>query len=320
MLRLLKKISLKYRYLLFGILFGCVFPLFAVFFDCFIIRKDSFSFDKIGIIFSENPLHYIIATAPLFLGMAFFIAGRMAETRQLMNANLKRTNQQLLQLNESYNTFNYHVSHDLKTIVTNGQSLALMIHKYASKNNMQKVIELTEMLRQTCETGNETIKGFLQLHRVTGHVAEDELSDTPVLPIIQEITDQLQNQAPLIVTITAQEFETLPMPAARVRSLFQNLLSNSVKYSNGTPEVKLSFVQQHNTLLIYYSDNGKGIDMKKHGSKLFQPFTRIEENKSAGSTGIGLYLIKQMLDQYGAVIKLDSELGKGVQIEISFPV
>ena len=49
MLRLLNKISLKYRYLLFGILFGCVFPLFAVFFDCCIIRKDSFSFDKIGV-------------------------------------------------------------------------------------------------------------------------------------------------------------------------------------------------------------------------------------------------------------------------------
>lgn len=316
---MLKKISTKYRYLLFGVLFGCMFPVFAVFFDCYIIRKDSFSLEKIGIIFSENPLHYIIATAPLFLGLAFFIAGRMAENRQEINANLIRSNQQLLQLNESYNTFNYHVSHDLKTIVTNGQSLALMIHKYASKNDMKKVLELSEMLRQTCISGNETIKGFLQLHRVTSHIAENELSDTPFLPIIREITEQLQNQAPLNVSVTAQEFETLPMPAARVKSLFQNLLSNSVKYSNGTPEVKLSFIQQSDALLIFYSDNGKGIDMKKHGSKLFQPFTRIEENKSAGSTGIGLYMIKQMLDQYGATIKLYSELGKGVQIEISFP-
>jgi signal transduction histidine kinase len=316
---MIKKISLQYRYLLFGVLFGCMFPVFAVFFDCCIIRKDTFSFDKLGVIFTENPLHYIIATAPLFLGLAFFIAGRMAENRQDINAHLKRTNQQLVQLNESYNTFNYHVSHDLKTIITNGQSLSLMINKYAAKNNMQKVMELAEMLRETCESGNETIKGFLQLHRVTSNITDDELSETPVLPVIQEITDQLQNQAPLRVIINTQEFETLPMPVARVRSLFQNLLTNSVKYSNSAPEVRLSFIEKPDAFVIYYADNGNGIDMKKHGTKLFQPFTRIDENKKAGSTGIGLYLVKQMLDQYNATIKLESELGKGVQIEISFP-
>jgi signal transduction histidine kinase len=316
---MIKKISLQYRYLLFGVLFGCMFPVFAVFFDCCIIRKDTFSFDKLGVIFTENPLHYIIATAPLFLGLAFFIAGRMAENRQDINAHLKRTNQKLVQLNESYNTFNYHVSHDLKTIVTNGQSLALMIHKYASKNDMQKVIGLAEMLRETCESGSETIKGFLQLHRVNSNVPDEELSETPVSPILREITEQLQNQASLRVTIIAQEYETLPMPVARVRSLFQNLLTNSVKYSNSTPEVKISFIDKPDAFVVYYADNGNGIDMKKHGSKLFQPFTRIDENKKAGSTGIGLYLVKQMLDQYNATIKLESELGKGVQIEISFP-
>jgi signal transduction histidine kinase len=316
---MIKKIRLKYRYLLFGVLFGCLFPVFAVFFDCCIIRKDIFHFDQLGVIFKENPLHYIIATAPLFLGLAFFIAGRMAENRLDINANLKRTNQQLIQLNESYNTFNYHVSHDLKTIVTNGQSLALMIHKYASKNDMQKVIGLAEMLRETCESGSETIKGFLQLHRVTSNVPDEELSETPVSPILQEITEQLQNQAPLRVIINTQEYETLPVPVARVRSLFQNLLTNSVKYSNSTPEVKISFIDKPDAFVVYYADNGNGIDMKKHGSKLFQPFTRIDENKKAGSTGIGLYLVKQMLDQYNATIKLESELGKGVQIEISFP-
>ncbi|MCU0434828.1 MAG: HAMP domain-containing histidine kinase [Bacteroidia bacterium] len=314
-----KEINIKNRYLLFGILFGCVFPLFSVLIDCCLIRKDTFSFSKLGIIFNENPLHYIIASAPFFLGLAFYIAGRFAYRQQLSNHALQQSNDQLKLLNESYNTFNYHVSHDLKTIITNGQSLAMMIRKYAEKNDSGKVLELSEMLRQTCESGSGTINGFLQLHRMTSVNPGDHEVDIPLVPVIEELRDQLSAHHDIEIQIRVREFENLPMPAARIRSLFQNLLSNSVRYGYEKVEVKIELIKTDKHLKIHYHDNGRGIDMKKHGHRLFQPFARIEETHTAGSTGIGLYLIKQMLSLYNATISLNSEPGKGVSIEIVFP-
>jgi signal transduction histidine kinase len=313
-----KRIKIAYRYLLFGVAFGLIFPIAAVLIDCCLIRNESFAFSKLGTLFNANPLLYIIATAPFFLGIAFFEAGRFAQQQQEYNKALRKSNEQLRLLNESYNTFNYHVSHDLKTIITNGQSLAMMIHKYAEKNDTKKVLELTELLRTTCASGSETINGFLQLHRMTSVNTEEEADNSPIIPLIEELRNQLASSYTIEVAIPVQEFESLPMPAARAKSLFQNLLSNSVRYGFEKVVVKIELIKTEKQLIIQYTDNGKGIDMKKNGHKLFKPFTRIEGNNTAGSTGIGLYLIKQMLSIYNASITLESELNKGVCIEIRF--
>jgi signal transduction histidine kinase len=314
-----KRISTVNKYLLFGIAFGCIFPIASVLIDCNLIRNETFAFSKLGMIFNSNPLHYIIATAPFFLGIAFLVAGRFAQRQQQYNTALRKTNDQLRMLNDSYNTFNYHVSHDLKTIITNGQSLSLMIKKYALKNDHQKVLELSEILRNTCENGNTTINGFLQLHRMTIQDQKQTPEFTPVIPIIEEIRDELSSEKELKIRFTSREFELLPMPAARVRSLFQNILTNSVRYGYDKVDVSIALNKRGNELQIIYIDNGKGIDMEKHGHKLFQPFTRIDDNQVTGSTGIGLYLIKKILDQYNAKITLDSEPGKGVKFDIVFP-
>lgn len=314
-----KRIKISNKYLIFGVAFGCVFPIASVLIDCYLIRNESFSFSKLGVIFNSNPLHYIIASAPFFLGIAFYVAGRFAYRQQQFNTALRKSNDQLRLLNESYNTFNYHVSHDLKTIITNGQSLSLMIKKYAQKNDQQKVLELSEMLRSTCENGNATINGFLQLHRMTTQQEKDADGFTPVIPVIDELRDELAAGNELKIEILSKEFELLPMPAARVRSLFHNLITNSVRYGYEKVAISIELNKRENELQIIYRDNGKGIDMDKHGHKLFQPFTRIDENRVTGSTGIGLYLVKKILDQYNATITLSSKPGKGVKFEIVFP-
>ncbi|MCA6365085.1 MAG: HAMP domain-containing histidine kinase [Bacteroidetes bacterium] len=314
-----KRIKIVYTYLLFGVAFGLLFPVAAVLIDCFLIRNESFVFSKLGPLFNSNPLHYIIATAPFFLGIAFFIAGRFAQRQHNYNMALRKSNIQLKLLNESYNTFNYHVSHDLKTIITNGQSLSLMIKKYALKKDHQKVLELSELLRNTCENGNATINGFLQLHHMTIQDEKQMAELAPVISIIEEIRNELSSEKELKIHFTSREFEYLPMPVARVRSLFQNMLTNSVHYGYDMVDVSIALNKRGNELQIIYTDNGKGIDMEKHGHKLFKPFTRIDENQVTGSTGIGLYLIKKILDQYNATITLDSEPGKGVKIEVLFP-
>jgi signal transduction histidine kinase len=313
------KLGVKRRYLLFGIAFGMVFPVFSILFDCIYVRGESFGLDKIGAIFSDNPLQYVIATAPIFLGLAFFVAGYFASKQKKTNAELLGQNQKLTGLNESYNTFNYHVSHDLKTIVSNGQSLAMMIRKYAMKNDSQKVIELSEMLFQSCKSGNETIQGFLQLHKISRLKTEASLGhNTAVLPLLEEFQKMYSDTSSFTLHITHRDYDSLPIEESELRSIYSNLLSNSIRYCELAPKITIGFKMANGKKQIEYRDNGIGIDMDKYGHKLFQPFTRITEEKNEGGTGLGLYLVKRILDNYHAEINLKSSLGKGVLITITF--
>jgi signal transduction histidine kinase len=312
------KLNTRQRYLVFGVLFGCLFPIFSVLIDCYLIRKSSFSFSSIQELFFTNPLHFIIATAPIFLGLAFYIAGRFAQNHKTAIDALKEKNESLSVLNDSYNTFNYHVSHDLKSIITNGQSLAIMIQKYAQKNDQAKVLELSKILQNACQSGSETIQGFLHLHKLTNRISSDEQYSTPLLPIIKEIAKQYSDTGKLELRFDKQEFSEISLHETEVKSIFQNLISNSVNYGNEKNIVAISLQQQGMKKTITYRDNGKGIDMEKYGNKLFKPFARVEEYKLTNSTGLGLYIIKRILANNGATIDLKSELGKGVVFTLVF--
>lgn len=314
------KLTIAHKYLIFGILFGCCFPVFSVLFDCCYLRQQTFSFSNLGSVFNQNPLHYIIATAPLFLGIAFYIAGRFALRQRNFNHQLRKSNTELVQLNESYNTFNYHVSHDLKTIITNGQSLGLMIRKYAERGDTKKVAELSELLLNSLRSGSDTLQGFMQLHKITNlSTTGSDASTTAVLPVLAEVEQQFTPTHSLQVTVTATEFDELPLQVAELRTVLHNLISNSVKYGSATPVVHVALLLRNGQKVIRYSDNGPGIDMEKHGALLFQPFTRFHNVQRADSSGLGLYLIKRILSNHAATIELKSAPGKGVEFTLVFP-
>ncbi|MGL4597650.1 MAG: sensor histidine kinase [Bacteroidia bacterium] len=311
------KLSTRKRYLIFGILFGCLFPIFSVLFDCYFIRETSFSFSTVQELFFTNPLHFIIATAPIFLGLAFYIAGRFAHNHKTAIDALKEKNETLSLLNDSYNTFNYHVSHDLKSIITNGQSLAIMIQKYAQKNDSDKVAELSKILQEACQSGSETIQGFLHLHKLTNRVS-DEVASVHVLPVIDGIKKQFQETTDFDLIVAQKDFEELPLHETEAKSVFQNLISNSINYGQGKTVITISLIQSGKNKTVIYKDNGQGIDMAKYGDKLFKPFARVEEQKLTNSTGLGLYIVKRILANNGATVDLKSEHGKGVTFTLVF--
>ncbi len=311
------KLSTRKRYLLFGILFGCLFPIFSVLFDCYFIRDRSFNFSNIQELFITNPLHFIIASAPIFLGLAFYIAGRFAHDHKKAIDALREKNETLSVLNDSYNTFNYHVSHDLKSIITNGQSLAIMIQKYAQKNDTAKVLELSKILEEACQSGSDTIQGFLHLHKLTNRIS-GEVSSVNVLSVIDGIKKQFQESTDFDLVIAQKDFTELPLHETEAKSIFQNLISNSINYGQGKTVITISLIQSDKTKTVIFKDNGVGIDMVKYGDKLFKPFARVEEYKLTNSTGLGLYIIKRILANNGATIDLKSETGKGVTFTLVF--
>jgi two-component system phosphate regulon sensor histidine kinase PhoR len=95
--------------------------------------------------------------------------------------------------------------------------------------------------------------------------------------------------------------------------VFQNLIDNAIKYSNGSVVIKLE--NSENVYKIYIEDNGIGIS-EEMIEKVYDRFFTIKTEKSAPSPGIGLTVSKEIIKLHGGEIKIASELGKGAKIEV----
>ena len=103
---------------------------------------------------------------------------------------------------------------------------------------------------------------------------------------------------------------------AYLESIILNLLSNAIKYRDPEkkPMVTINLFQENENVFLTVSDNGLGIDMEKHGDKLFGMYKTFHGNKN--SKGIGLFITKNQIESMGGTIKVESEPGKGTTFEI----
>lgn len=101
----------------------------------------------------------------------------------------------------------------------------------------------------------------------------------------------------------------------KIKQIVINLVSNAVKYTR-TGEVALQMLHKNNQLCISVKDTGAGIPADKL-SEIFEPFSRVESNNVlANGTGLGLYVVKGLVDLLGGTIHVKSEVGKGTEISI----
>jgi len=97
-----------------------------------------------------------------------------------------------------------------------------------------------------------------------------------------------------------------------------NLLTNAIKYASEQRQLSITIktaIENDRTVLLF-TDNGSGIDMKKHGAKLFGLNKTFHRNKDA--TGIGLFMTKMQIETLGGKIEAESEIEKGTTFRIIF--
>ena len=102
--------------------------------------------------------------------------------------------------------------------------------------------------------------------------------------------------------------------------LFQNLISNGIKYSDKEiPEVHISVIKKGDEYVFSIKDNGLGID-QAHLKRIFTIFQRLHTREEYEGTGIGLAISEKILHQHGGKIWVDSELGKGSNFYFTIPI
>jgi signal transduction histidine kinase len=115
------------------------------------------------------------------------------------------------------------------------------------------------------------------------------------------------------------ELPTIKSEETRIMQVFQNLISNAVKYMdkpNGT--IKIGCAEENGFWKFSVADNGPGIE-EQHFERIFKIFQTLNSQDNFESTGIGLTVIKKIVEMYGGKIWVESEVGQGSTFYFTLP-
>ncbi len=216
--------------------------------------------------------------------------------------------------NEYLNEYAQVVSHDLKSPLRSIHTLISWIKEDNEKELNPLSQEYIKLIENKVEKMDNLIQGILTYSKLDASKEFNELVN---------LNEVLQNCINIIhipenVTVTIKDtLPTLEIDGFRMQQLFQNLLSNAVNYidkEKGWVEIRCT--ESDTDYLISIQDNGQGIDPKYQSKifELFQSFSREEK-----STGIGLSIVKRIIDYYNGQIWLESSLGVGTTFFIRLP-
>ena len=223
--------------------------------------------------------------------------------------------QQLENVNKELKDFAHIVSHDLKAPLRGVKSLVdWIVTDYADKLD-EEAREQMRLLTSRVNRMQTLIDGVLQYSRI-GRTEEGQV-EVNLNDLVPTLIDMIS--APEHITVTVEnELPTIHGEQTRIGQVFQNLLSNAVKYMD-KPEghIRVGCADSGDSWTFSVADNGPGIP-EQHYERIFKIFQTLAPRDQYESTGIGLTLVKKIVEMYGGRIWLTSEVGKGTTFYFTY--
>ncbi|CAN7791927.1 PAS domain S-box protein [Caballeronia sp. LjRoot34] len=260
-----------------------------------------------------------LAVAEMHLGQRRMFTGVVRDITERKSAEEQRLRllQEISSANEELTSFAYVVSHDLKAPLRAIGSLADWLSTdYADKFD-DEGREHMRLLISRVHRMSALIDGILQYSRV-GRVKETAVAvDLNVL--VREVVDLLAPPGNIKVTIE-NALPTVIGERTRMQQAFQNLISNAIKYMDKpVGEVRVHCASKGDRWQFSVTDNGPGIE-QRHFERIFQLFQTLAPRDKVESTGVGLALVRKILEMYGGEIWLESTVGAGSTFFFTLPM
>ena len=239
--------------------------------------------------------------------------------RYKMRRDLYQTMDHLKRSNQKLEDFAYVISHDLKSPLNNLRSLLDMYNRGAISDDHNR--QVMAMMDKSVTKLGGMLNSFTDVF-----LTEEGLRQVPEKLVIADcLSDVTHALAQLISDANAtihsdfSEAPTVVAVSVLFQSILQNLISNSIKYRSHKrdPVIRISSHDTYEHVVLHYQDNGIGIDTRKNEKDLFKLFKRFNVKHAEGS-GVGLYMIKSIMDAGGGMIEIESELGQGTLFKLYF--
>jgi len=238
------------------------------------------------------------------------------ESLTSLNEELQATVQRLASSNRELRDFAHTVAHDLKAPLRGIRNLVdWMLEDCKNKLDKQSKVQLG-LIAQQAERMSALIDGVLSYSEV-GRVSV-KVEKVDLYEVVKKVIAEIAPPENIVITVESQ-LPVVECEETRIIQVFQNLLNNAVKYMDKPQgQVRIGCVEENGFWKFSVSDNGPGIE-EKYFEKIFKIFQTLSPRDEVEATGIGLSVVKKIIEMYGGRIWVESELNKGSTFLFTFP-
>lgn len=234
---------------------------------------------------------------------------------KIQNQELEDKNQQLSRLNEEKNKFIGVVAHDLRS--PSGQILAMSDLLIAENQKTEgNTVYLLDTIKKISSKMLKLIEGILNITDIEKGNLQLMKTENEYIAFVREIilhNQYLANKKNIVIQLTTEiELCNLSFDTVYLELVFNNLLSNAIKYSYSNSKIMVIIKKEKSTIKTEIIDTGVGIKDDEIAN-LFNPFTKgsIAPTEGETSNGLGLFLVKKVIETHGGNIYIDSKLSEG---------
>lgn len=245
--------------------------------------------------------------------------GTLAQSLNRMASRLRADNEQLKSINERQRQFFADISHEIRNpLHTMMGSLEMLEMDALDREKRSKYLNTT---RKQAERLNRLFKDLLTLQRYDSDEYFIEKQTFDLADISRHMEDLYGDVAAdkgINLNIDTHPCTVIGDPG-KIEQVIDNLVSNAIKYTN-SGRVELRYKQDDGSVKLRISDTGIGIS-EEHLDRLFDRFYRTDKARSRdkGGTGLGLAVVRSILDAHGTGIKVESQVGEGTCFTFTLP-
>jgi signal transduction histidine kinase len=234
----------------------------------------------------------------------------------------KRMEEEILKKNQELENFAHTVSHDLKSPLVSLQGFVGVLVEENKDRLTKNSKHITERIISNINHMERLIHDLLELSRV------GRISGLPVEIGLKDLFEQLAMafemrlmQDNIKLEVSVKEGCVIHADREQVNNVMDNLLGNAVKFMGDREDRKIELTcrkKEKSHVQICVKDNGIGIDPQYH-EKIFEIFKRMNAKNTEG-TGVGLALVKKIVEGLGGKVRVESEVGKGAEFWVEMPI
>lgn len=217
-------------------------------------------------------------------------------------------------------------SHELKTPLTTitlriQSTLDSILNNTLANFSGEKLVGSLNIAHEQTRRLQMLIKDLLDFSLITRGKLDLQLNEGNLNDIVKGTIDRFEDHLELAnCSLRLETTGEIPglWDQIRLEQALSNLLTNAIKYGEGSP-IEVTIEKEGHTAKISVKDNGIGIEPKKQKA-IFERFQRATEDEKFQGLGVGLFIVKQIIDAHGGKVSVKSKLGKGSTFIIELPI
>lgn len=243
---------------------------------------------------------------------------------RLAKSSLAKANEELSKLNRLKSLFLSIAAHDLRSPLTAMRGYTDLAMKALPHDNKLETIEYLSIVQSLVDTQSRLISDFLDLDIIEQGKLRIRPEPCDLNAIVEEVAEVMRliakRKRVFIETKLRDNLPALYADPDRIRQILFNLLGNAIKYTNEGDRVEIETRSDKNLVLFIVTDHGPGMP-EADIPRLFDIYHRTEEARQSRTKGLGLglFIVKSLVDLHRGVVSVRSELGRGTEFTVSIP-